>query len=351
MSAMAASFRKCAVLLLLLLLATAAVAKRKDDVVVMKNGDRFTGEIKALEQGELVFKSDYMAQSVHLDWKRVDHLESKDYFLFSLSNGAKYSGLIEELAGKENEDRTFRITSYRTTLVVSQPEIIAIEQREVTFLHQLKGSVSYGFDFASEGQHVTSSFAGDVSYETSRNSVKLASTSQIDTQDTGSTNNRFTADFRYGRWISERWVAAAMFSALTSNQQDLTLRTTYGAGMGRKLVQTNRTEMVATAGLVFTREQYSSTSGSPLNNNAEFVLGVDYAMFKFRKLSVGSQSNLYTGITDSGRLRFQTQSNAKIELVRNFFWQFNLYENFDSQPPVTAPRNDLGISSSLGWTF
>jgi len=40
------------------LLANGAKAKRKDDVVTMKNGDSFTGKIKELERGELVFKSD-----------------------------------------------------------------------------------------------------------------------------------------------------------------------------------------------------------------------------------------------------------------------------------------------------
>src|SRR5438270_5793088 len=68
--------------------------KRKDDVVIMKNGDKFTGEIKALQYGELVFKSDYMKDSVHLDWKRVDSLQSKDTFIVSLTNGTRVTGLI-----------------------------------------------------------------------------------------------------------------------------------------------------------------------------------------------------------------------------------------------------------------
>jgi hypothetical protein len=53
-------------------------SKRKDDVVTMTNGDTLTGEIKSVQYGELIFKSDYMKDSGHLDWKRVAVLESKD---------------------------------------------------------------------------------------------------------------------------------------------------------------------------------------------------------------------------------------------------------------------------------
>jgi len=41
----------------------------------------------------------------------------------------------------------------------------------------------------------------------------------------------------------------------------------------------------------------------------------------------------------------------RIELVRNFNWNLQLYENYDTRPPVTAPKNDLGITTSVGWTF
>jgi len=62
----------------MLLIGKPADAKRKDDTVVMKNGDRFTGEIKRLDHGILYFKSSYMLESVQLDWAQVDKLESKD---------------------------------------------------------------------------------------------------------------------------------------------------------------------------------------------------------------------------------------------------------------------------------
>ena len=69
---------KCiALIAVLVVFACPLFGKRKDDVVIMKNGDTFTGEIKGLQHGELIFKSDYMKDSVHLDWAQVQTLQQQ----------------------------------------------------------------------------------------------------------------------------------------------------------------------------------------------------------------------------------------------------------------------------------
>src|SRR5207245_10302724 len=87
-----ASLRYSLLTALLFLSPCPLFAKSKDDVVVMKNGDKFTGEIKNLQYGELVFKSSYMKDSVHLDWKEVESLQSKDTFIVSLRDGQRVTG-------------------------------------------------------------------------------------------------------------------------------------------------------------------------------------------------------------------------------------------------------------------
>jgi len=59
----------------------------------------------------------------------------------------------------------------------------------------------------------------------------------------------------------------------------------------------------------------------------------------------------FNQVSNLGRVRLSSQSNLRIELLHNFYWNFPLYENYDSHPFVEAPKNDLGLSASLGWTF
>lgn len=346
-------FKQAAVISLLLLFTCPLSAKRKDDVVVMKNGDKFTGEIKGLQYGELVFKSDYMKDSVHLDWQEVEALDSKDMFIVSLSDGRRVTGFIGIQAGpSDGVGKNFRIIAEESAVNVTPSEIITLGQREGNFWNQLTGSVTYGFSFASGNKATDSSLSADVAFRTSKNSVQLATTSQFGSQAHAQNTNRFTFDSQYARQLTNRWLAVGLFSLLKSNQQDLNLRSTYGGGIGRKLVQTDRTALTLLGGAAFSHESYVPQAGSePIHNNIESLVGVTFSTFRFKTLHLTSQTLVFPGLSEPGRLRISSQSNLRIELARNFNWNFQLYENYDTQPPVNAPKNDLGLTTSLGWTF
>src|SRR5580704_18510720 len=110
----------------MLLVTCPLFGKRKDDVVIMTNGDKFTGEIKSLQYGELIFKSDYMKDSVHLDWKRVKTLESKDTFIISLTNGTRVTGLIGKEVASAEDGKDVKIVAEESATEVTTSEVIAI---------------------------------------------------------------------------------------------------------------------------------------------------------------------------------------------------------------------------------
>jgi putative salt-induced outer membrane protein YdiY len=337
---------------LFLLVACPLFGKRKDDVVVMKNGDKFTGEIKSLERGELVFKSDYMKDSVHLDWAQVESLRSKDTFIVALTDGTRVTGLIAREGTPVDGNSDLQIVAAGTPIQVKPSEVIGIDQRERSFWNQLTGSINYGFSFASGNNSTNSSLGADVAFNTAKNSVKVATTSQFDSQANGKSTNRFTLDSQYGRSVTKKWIAAGIFSLLKSNQQDLNLRSTYGAGFGRRLMQTDKTSLIAIAGAAYSHEAYFPQPGTePVRNNAEALIGATFSTFRFKTLNLNSRILVFPSLTEPGRLRLSSQSNLKIELIRNFYWNFQLYENHDSRPPISAPKNDLGVTTSLGWTF
>ena len=352
-SSAAVVLKSAAAIALVLLLACPLFAKRKDDVVTMKNGDRFTGEIKALESGELIFKSDYMEDSVHLDWQQVATLESKDTFIVSLSDGRRMTGFIGiQATPSAGAGKEFKIIAEGSALKAAPSEITAIGQREGKFWNQLTGSVNYGFSFESGNNAIDSSLGADVAFRTSKNSVQLATTSQFGSQSHAQNTNRFTFDSQYARKLTTKWLAAGLFTLLKSNQQDLKLRSTYGGGIGRKLVQTDRTALTILGGAAFSHESYVPQPDiEPIHNNAESLVGLTFSTFRFKTLNLNSQTLVFPSLSDPGRLRFSSQSNLRVELARNFYWNFQLYENYDTRPPVRAPKNDFGLTTSLGWTF
>ncbi len=345
-------FRRMALIALLLSIACPLFAKRKDDVVVMKNGDKFTGEIKGLEYGELVFKSSYMKDSVHLDWKEVETLQSQDTFIVALSNGERVTGFISRERTPGDSDKAFKIIATGSSVEVAPSDVIVIGQQEGSFWNQLTGSVNYGFDFASGNNSVSSSLGADVAFRTSKNSVQLTTSSQFASQTNAENTNRFTFDSQYARKLTNNWSAGGLFSLLKSNQQNLVLRSTYGAGFGRKLMQSDRTSLTVLAGGAYSHESYVPQPGTePVRNNAESLFGITFSTFRFKTLNLNSQTLLFPSLSDPGRFRLSSQSYLRIELVRNFYWNLQLYENYDTRPPTDSPKNDLGVTTSLGWTF
>ena len=187
-----------AALTILLLVAYPSFGKRKDDVVIMNNGDKFTGEIKALQYGELIFKSSYMKDDVHLDWKEVKAMESQDGFIVGLSDGKRVTGFISKDGGDPGDSSSttkLKIVAEGTAVDVAASDVIAIGQREVSFWNQLTGSISYGFDFSSGNTATTSSLSADVAFRTTKNSVQLATSSQFGSQANAKDTNRFTFRF------------------------------------------------------------------------------------------------------------------------------------------------------------
>jgi putative salt-induced outer membrane protein YdiY len=152
--------------------------------------------------------------------------------------------------------------------------VITIDQREASFWNQLKGSIDYGFGFASDNNSTNSSLGAEVAFHTTNNSIGLATSSQFDSQANAKNTNRFTFDSQYGRSISTNWLVVGLFSMLKSNQQDLALRTTYGGGFARRLVQTDSTMLLATGGAAYSHESYFPQTGTPpIVDNAEALAG------------------------------------------------------------------------------
>jgi putative salt-induced outer membrane protein YdiY len=335
-----------------LLFAGTASAKRNDDAITMKNGDRFTGEIKKLEHGILYFKSSYMLESVQLDWAQVDKLESKDSFFVALQNGKRYTGHIEKTSGNEPTAQGVQLDAEGGKLRVAQSEVISIQQSEGSFWSQLNGSIDYGLSYASGHDALTSSLGANVKYQRAKDFVLLATSSQFSTQSNGPSTNRFTIDGQYFRYLSQQWFYGGLLDLLKSDQQDLNLRTTIGAAFGRTVIRTDRTSFRIFAGTVFSRERYFPLQNVvALRQNGEGLLGATFNTFRFKVLDIRSTLLVYPSLTDTGRVRISSNSDLHIELIKDFYWDFHLYENFDSRPPIHAARNDLGVTTGLGWKF
>lgn len=326
-------------------------AKRDDDVVILKNGDRLTGEIKGLQRGELRFKASYMAEAVRLDWRRVERLESKDRYQILLTSGQIYTDCLKLSPSNARVSENFIIGQDRNGVTVKQLDVVRIMPVEAKFFSQLEGSIDLGFSFNSGNDQYDTTFAAAAGYRSGNNSMTARVDSVFSGQSEGSRTARNEFLFDYRRQVSPKWYVGGLFDLLRSDQQSLDLRTTVAGFLGRNLKQTDRTRLSVFAGLAGTRENYSTVFGRPRTTNADALVGIDFANFRFTTTDIGSRFTVYPSLTTPGRMRMQVTSDMRIKIAKDFYWGFHVYENFDSKPPVRADKNDLGISTSLGWKF
>jgi hypothetical protein len=104
-------------------------------------------------------------------------------------------------------------------------------------------------------------------------------------------------------------------------------------------------------GFVYTNESFNTTAGQPSDQNMEAVVGLQYKFIRFNFGEFNSKLQVFPGLTDAGRVRLKTNNSLTINLRNNFHLAFTFWDNFDSRPPVTAKRNELGISTGIGWSF
>jgi hypothetical protein len=327
-------------------------AKDMDDVIIFKNGDRLTGEIKRLEQGQLYFKNSSMYETIQLDWEKIERVISSRRFVLDLTNGARFVGLIEKVSGAVGAAETVAIRGPQGVTRAAQREVVEIRPIEENFWKQIKGEVDFGFSYARGNQQTNYTLYVEANRVAPRYRIKTTLDSQFSRQSEGANTGRHNLSLEPYIFLKGNWFVPGFASFLKNNQQHLDLRTTIGSGLGRYLLRTNRSHLAAFSGIVWTRERYSPDAGiTTSGNEAEVLTGLDYSTFRFNKTEFDTRLLVLPSLSRPGRVRLDWKSNFQIKLISNLYWKTTFYANYDSAPPSNTSKSDYGTTSSVGWTF
>jgi putative salt-induced outer membrane protein YdiY len=329
-----------------------AEAKRKD-VVTMKNGDHLTGEVKKLESGVLYVDLDYVSGNVGLDWKQVDTVQTTGLYQIILRNGDHYNGTIEKSPDLEKGGKDVLISTMGGhELRVPASTVVQMETKKENFWRQLTGSINFGSSYTSGNNQTALNSAMNVTYPARNWAAGASYTSSFSGQSGASkTTNLHELQLGVERYLGRNSFVLGLSDFLHSSQQDLNLRTTLGGTYGRYVKRTNENSLRWFAGVAYTHEHFQSMSSQPIQQNVEALLGSQYELYRFSRYTLQSQVLVYPGLSDLGRIRTTTKTSLSVKLVNNFALSFSFWDNFDSRPPLNAKKNELGVSSNVGWTF
>jgi hypothetical protein len=327
-----------------------AQAKRKD-IVVMKNGDRFTGEVKRLENGLLYIERDYVAGNIGLDWNQMHSVQSIAAYRIVLNNGTRPEGKIEKVPGEKAKDHDVLNHEATEEVQIASDTVVGIDTKKPTFWRQLQGSIDLGYSFSSGNGQTSTNVNTNAAYRTAAWEAATAYDSTFGGQAGASKTNRQDLQTTFAKYLNRNSYLVALSDFLHSSQQDLTLRTTLGGGYGHYLKRTANTDLSWMAGVAVINESFDTFTNRPSDQQAEALLGLQYSVVRFKVRDFNSQLLVFPGLSDAGLVRVTTNNSLNIKLVNNFHLTFTFWDNFDSRPPVTAKRNELGVSSGIGWSF
>jgi hypothetical protein len=319
---------------------------QKNDTVYLNNGDRITGELKKFENGLLFLKTDAL-ESVTIEYDMISTVFSSKNFELRTTSGYRYYGSLLNSTIKG----TVNIVTTTDTIPKPLWDIVQITSIKNRFFQKIDGSVDLGINYTKASDVFQYSLMASVTHRTTNYSTAFDLSSLLSDQDDVVSRNN-DVGLNVTRFLPGKWFVGVESKYQQNTELDLNSRVQAGLGGGYDLVRNNSQRL---SGLVGMLGNHETTIDSSLESyNLELLLTLQYKWFKYRhpKIDVTSGFSVFPNLTTSGRIRFEYDLTAKIEIFKDVFFSLTIYENFDNNPSAgKSSNNDWGIITSLGYTF
>jgi hypothetical protein len=324
----------------------AAWGSDKTDVVTLANGDRLTCEIVQLDRGRLEIKTDD-AGTIQIEWEKIASVVALRQFDVLTSDGRQLLGMLGT-----TEARSLLVIGAGPPVPLLMAEVTSIVPIGTSFWKKLDGSFDGGFSYTRSSGIAQSTLNSITQFRRPEFLLRLDGSVTLTAQsDETKHDNRGALTFSYVRYRGGNWFVGGGASLESNESLGLVLRSQVAAMAGPRLVNTNRAQVQAGAGLVVNEEQSVDGTSAP-NLEALLAFSSSYYAYDYPKTSLDLKVQYYPSLNHWGRQRAQVDTAVKRELWRDLYVGITLYDSFDSEPPnPDSARNDIGVTLSIGWSF
>lgn len=317
------------------------------DKVYLKNGDRITGNIKELDRGKLRVKTQTM-DTIYLNWIEVESIDSSSFLRVTHADGSIQTGRVQA----SEIDKNVRLLSGGQAIEIPTLEIVSMKPIRVneSFWHRIEGDASIGIDYKKASEILLVNVASNLRLREEKYELGFAF-NWNETQRTEENNSsRADLNAEYTRFLGERWFWKASGGFQRNQELGIDLRSIISGSAGKYFIQTSTMRFEVNAGIAASAEDRTD------NTTQQSVEGVINSSFDLFQLNIpitrlSANISIYPGITESDRIRVNSDITLRNELMRDFFWDLSFYSSYDNQPVPGAVESDFGVVTSLGATF
>ncbi len=382
---------RSAILCAHLLFALPLFARESTDVIVMRNGDRFTGQVKALYGGVLYVGIPYIIETVSVDWTKVARLESSQLFIVRTEDGSVYNGTLSSIEIAAGRPIEIRVTepieattetptepnhgttgktaeaSRGTTEVPAEPnrgtagktvtlnseKITGVSQTSEKFFQRFTGGLGGGSIYSKGNESFQYSLSGLIAYPRERWGAQLGVSSNLSANSGTNASTRNQLTFQGFHLLPKvNYFAGGFDGFLQSAEQGIARQNTLGGGIGYFIVNNNHAVVSVLGGAAWQNTNYTPTvSAIATQNLTTALIDVNAKLFKFNKTNLNFNVILLPALSDPGRIYTAVSTSYYIKITGNLSWNLTFYGNWDNKPPANLSGSDYGTTSGLSWTF
>jgi putative salt-induced outer membrane protein YdiY len=334
----------------LFVLLSCCIAPVPADEVVMKNGDRLTGTVVRLLDGELVFKTAY-AGEISIAWADIQTLKTDQPVTVLLEDDTLLTGeLVPAPDGgvairAEDLAETEILGLSRVSYINPPPEISG---RGVT----VDGRANVGV-LVQKGNTDTETYHADIETVITGRINRITGFAELNQQaDTGrETANNWRASGKYDHFLdpAKRQYLFANVGFEHDKFKDLDLRSTFGGGYGYRVWADDIRNLDLELGANYVNEDFIVAAD---NGFAAGRWLVNFDHYLFRKHTQFFHRNLGLFSLENTRdVVIRTRTGFRFPLIArlNATVQVDVY--WDGDPPPNTKSTDTRTSVNLGYTW
>lgn len=333
--------------------------------VRLKDGTVLTGEFQRLVGGNIVFKTKSIGE-LTIPAAKIAGFTSGSTVVVVLKNGERPEGIFSM-----TEAGTWQLQSGTVTTTLHPGDVLAVYPSDVYKKENPTGARRPWQDWNGQGT------LGYVLQQSSQNSKSLSigfTSARIEPTLPGMPARRathFSFNMAYATVTQSGVTTKAntltsvlrqdfFFGGKSSNYlflqgqwdhiqpQDLTLRQTYGGGIGRKLVQRPHFTFAVQGGLTYVRTKFET---GELRNEMEALAGESVTLTILKHLNINHEFDIYPSLTSAGDYRFNSLTALDAPISNRFSFNISLNDQFLSRPVPGTEQNILILSTGLGVKF
>jgi putative salt-induced outer membrane protein YdiY len=311
-------------------------------VLVLTNGDRITGDIKKIWDGEIYVEPSY-SDEFTVDVEAVQYMEDEEAFDIELVEGQTQTA---KLLGADEEGRQL-LEVDGALVAIPLAQLLELEEEEEYFDWEVNVDVSAGVNKGNTNSE-NGRLRADGTLKVGDHRQRLDVTFNREIQNDQPIQQQDLYQYSYNWFFNDAWFLGAGASYERDPIRDLDGRVIAAALVGRDVWNAARRFLNVQGGLGFQSERIGGINNQ--SSVAIWALRFRYDLFK-GDFSFNHKHSLTYNITGRDNTVLKTSTSLDYELNDVITLKFSVDYDYESQPADLATNSDLSTLFGIGLEF